>query len=228
MATDKKKTPKAKKPKAKKPPTRLEILEEAEELLKRIEQQENRIQEARLEMDDIKERYKTTKDVYLTRMDEMRQLARARKEKLPLFDATKQPPPADGAPAAQISNAGDRPVLPGTNGYGIDPARSVDRLPIAELAKHGASGRAVEACEKAGFAIVKDLRDRMITNPEWWCKNAGINQRFKVGIEDAVNRAVEQASAVTNAKAENTDAAKDDETKQQPAESIDLKLATGT
>ena len=75
-----------------------------------------------------------------------------------------------------------------------DPARSVGRMRIGELQKWGASEKAIEACENAGFSVVKDLRDRMLNSPKWWCNNAEINQRFKVAIEDAVNKCVEEAT----------------------------------
>jgi chromosome segregation ATPase len=89
-----------KKPKA----TKSELLEEAADLLKRIEKAEERCQEALRTMQDLKDQYKEAKERYNGAVSDLRRLARARKEKLPLFDqaAKTAAKPADAStdPAA--------------------------------------------------------------------------------------------------------------------------------
>lgn len=83
-ATTKKAAPKAKKP------TKLDILTEADEILRKIEANEVACQEHYARMVEIKEEFKAAKEAYTHQVNEGRRLARARKEKLPLFDQPKK------------------------------------------------------------------------------------------------------------------------------------------
>ena len=93
---------KPRKPKAKKP-TKSELLTEAAELLERIEVAEKQCQDAKLNAEACKEEYRNARNAYAERVDLLRKLCRARKEKHPLFDAaakqTEQQPASEVKPA---------------------------------------------------------------------------------------------------------------------------------
>lgn len=89
-ATKSTKQPKGAKSEKKEPkprkPTKSDLLEEAADLLARIEAAEVECQSARLELDDARETVKLKKQSYGACVDNLRKLARARREKHPLFD----------------------------------------------------------------------------------------------------------------------------------------------
>ena len=105
--TAKPKTAKAPKPKK---PSVSEMLEEAADILKRIEKQEKVCQSARLDVDDARETYKMKKGTYQAECDALHKLCRLRDEKHPLFDAA--------------AKKNKKPAAPGVDGLPPDAVRT--------------------------------------------------------------------------------------------------------
>lgn len=135
-------TKKAKKmtPKKRKP-SKTELLSEAEDLLKRIEDTRQELETATFEHHSRKESAKRQKEVCGEIGSRLRDLELARKEKHPLFDAAQ-------TPAASAN--GDW-----------------QSLPIAEL---NLPKRQAKAIVDAGFSTLGQLQSQMNDQGIWWAK----------------------------------------------------------
>ena len=147
----KKKDPSEKKPETKKPPEQ-EKLVEAEHILTRAEKKEAEVSESRVEWEIRKDECKTAKAAYQERLEELRRLIRARKEKHPLFDkAGKKVAKKDG----------DQPLL--ADGANADwKARPLADLLLPE--------RYTLAIGDAGYTTLGKLSAHMADQGEWWAK----------------------------------------------------------
>ncbi len=177
----------------KKSPTKAELvaLEEAAELLTKIEEAEEACQQSRLDMDDAKESYKLAKQNYSHHVDELRRLVRARKEDHPLFDQPKQTvidvevkPSAEGQSVPEGTSA---PALPGPSVNGKAKAwryLEVDRLVEADsriTEKH------LKALRASKYETLGELADMMDRRETFWHKEVkGIGKDGKQPIEDAL------------------------------------------
>ncbi len=175
----------------KKTPTKAELsaLEEAAELLGKIEEAEEACQQSRLDMDDAKESYKLAKQNYGHHVDELRRLVRARKEEHPLFDQPKQTvidveskPTAEGQAAITGPSAPDKPAVNGkANAWRY---LEVDRLKEADARiteKH------LKALRASKYETLGELADMMDRRETFWHKEVkGIGKDGKQPIEDAL------------------------------------------
>jgi hypothetical protein len=168
-----------KKPKKAKKLNKGELLTEAAELLGRIEAAEVACQERQLEVNDARENYKASKQSYGAAVDELRKLSRARKEKMPLFDAAGKKK-SDTATTADGANSVTPPA--GTNGHTDDTWKAAGLSAAAFADNHQ------DALEAAGLRTLGDLQAKMNQHGQWWSKEIGVNGRFRVPIEDAFNR----------------------------------------
>lgn len=178
---------------AKKIPTkaRLVELEEADELLTKIEEAEEACQQSRLGMDDAKESYKLAKQSYSHHVDELRRLVRARKEVNPLFDQPKQTvidveskPSTEGNIAPEGTSA---PALPTPSANGKAKAwryLEVDRLREADSR---VTDKHVKAMQASKFETLGELADMMDRRETFWHQEVkGIGKDGKQPIEDAL------------------------------------------
>jgi hypothetical protein len=205
----------------KKVPTKAHLseLEEAAELLTRIEEAEEECQEARLAVDDAREGYKLAKQNYAHRVDELRRLVRARKEEHPLFDMGAKQTAAQGTDsgaAASQPSANNTPPAAAVNGKAkawryleVDALREADKR-ITE--KH------LKALRASKFETLGELADMMDRRETFWHQEVkGIGKDGKAPIEDALGiiRARADMPPAEKAQAadetpEDTDAAKKD------------------
>jgi hypothetical protein len=155
--------------------TKSDLLEEAAELLTRIETAETACQCARLELDDAREGVKCAKQNYGACVDELRKLARARREKHPLFEAGAK---------------GGKPLLDGNAGATVnaEPQPATDdswkALSIHAAAFTDAQDDALEA---ADVRTLGELQAAMNRHGQWWAKELKIHGRHQQGIEDTFN-----------------------------------------
>jgi hypothetical protein len=177
----------------KKAPTKAHLseLEEAAELLTRIEEAEEECQESRLAVDDAREGYKLAKQNYAHRVDELRRLVRARKEEHPLFDAPKQQAlkaeEHSGTPALPAPDGATAPATPTPSINGKAQAwryLAVDSLREADqriMEKH------LKALRASKFETLGELADMMDRRETFWHQEVkGIGKDGKVPIEDAL------------------------------------------
>jgi hypothetical protein len=149
MCAKKASSKKPTKPKAKKP-CKSELLEEADELLKRIEKAESECQKARTDADIRKEAYRTARAFFGERVEKLRTLCRARKEKHPLFEAAEQP--ADVAATPEV-----KPI-------DKDAWRS---LPLANLEL---PAKVEQSILDFGLSTLGALSDHVADQGLWWAK----------------------------------------------------------
>jgi len=199
-------------------PTKSDLLEEAAELLTRIETAETACQCARLELDDAREGVKCAKQNYGACVDELRKLARARKEKHPLFEAAGNPkagnPKADAKTSTPSIAATLDTLAPGESGSTPTTNDSCDdswkKLSIHAAAFTDAQG---DALESADVRTLGELQAAMNRHGQWWAKELKIHGRHQQGIEGTFNEYLTKFSgsecAAGNVKAVAEDAATD-------------------
>lgn len=167
--------------------TKGELLDEAADLLSRIEDAEVECQKARLAVDDAKEAYKTSKGLYANAVEELRKLARARRQKLPLFDAAGKK--AEEEKKAKASEQAT-PLLPAAEGDTAGNGQAQPLAPeawrtvrIAELSLKPATESKLLAKD---LDTLGALSDWMQKKGEFWAKDVpGIGEKAATDIADA-------------------------------------------
>lgn len=208
---------KAAAPKKKKPTkAHLEELEEAAELLSKIEAAEEACQTARLDMEDAKESYKLAKQSYNHHVDELRRLVRARKEEHPLFaEAEKKEAAAaektDLQPQATAENetAPAASTVPSVNGK----AQAWRYLEVDRLAEahDQVQEKHLKALRASKFEALGELADLMQRRESFWHKEVkGIGKDGKVPIEDALSNIRARYELEATSEPTKTDEAKTD------------------
>ena len=172
----------AKKPKAAKKPTKTEQLQEAAELLERIEKAEKECETALLEWDRRRAAAKSAKEVYGNAVEQLRKLCRARSEEHPLFD-----PPKDKKTAAEDKPA-DQPLLDAAEKHAdAKPAGTDTEWKNLSLAVAGFNEKQTDALEAADIRTLGELQDAMNRHGLYWAKNVGVSGRLRQKIEDVFN-----------------------------------------
>ncbi len=143
---------KSKKPKVKKP-SKSEMLEEAADLLKRIEDAERECQQAQQRMADIKDEYKDAKGIYSSAVQELRTLCRARSEKHPLFDSNKPKPE-------------EQPKLDGTSPQQLPLSKDAWRE--TKIDSIDLSARYLKAFEESGLTTLGKVADLQVKHGDFW------------------------------------------------------------
>jgi uncharacterized protein (UPF0335 family) len=167
-----KKPAKVRKPRPKKK-TKAERMTEAEDLLQRIEAAEVACEETQCRMSEIKQEYKEAKEAHGFNVTELRRLCRARKEKLPLFDAAKQ---------QELPKAGE------TSADVPDENRPIDKdawksLPVGDLKL---PAKIAKAIVDAGHTTIGSLSVHMADQGDWWAKQIkGIGEKARDEVCDA-------------------------------------------
>lgn len=190
-----------KKAKAKvKKPTKADLLEEADELLRRIEQAEKDCQSALADMQIRKDEYKMAKECYGNAVVELRRLCRARNESHPLFDQAKK---------NSESNGDAKPA----DGQIPHIAANWKELPIVTLQQYGSvTAKALDALASADIRTCGELQAKIERHGDFWAKECKVT-RARVAIEDALTAMVthytppEQAEVIEPVQEEEDDAA---------------------
>jgi hypothetical protein len=132
-------------------------LEEAAELLQRIEAAEAKCQQARTNADACKEEYKSAKAAYGERVEALRKLCRARSEDLPLL------------------NSSDAGASDGRDGW--------KPRPIADLKL---SAKLTQKIIDAGHLTIGALSKHIEEQGEWWPKNIkGLGEKGREKVLEA-------------------------------------------
>lgn len=190
-----------KKPKTEKPK---DELQEASELLKKIEKAEKACQDHAAAMQIAKEEYKLAKEAYGNSVVELRRLCRARKEKMPLFDSPK---PADSLPSEQPTASEQQPACECPRGGCHETDEDGDcckcgepnvttkpcswrELPLDTLTQYGARDVAVEKLAEAIGAEIGcgGFADYLEKHATFWGKECGLNANYRDEVADALGR----------------------------------------
>jgi beta-glucosidase-like glycosyl hydrolase len=177
-----------KKPPKQRKQTKGDLLAEAADLLKRIEKAEDRCEESARRMVELKEDYKLAKESHANNVTELRKLARARKEKLPLFDQAVAPGPIPGTqgdPATNGQAATAVPKPPAEAAPSDSPAPTDWReLPIDMLAIQPKTANKLRA---AAYGTLGRLADLMKDQESWWFKSVpGVGEESASKVSDAL------------------------------------------
>jgi hypothetical protein len=160
--------PKPKKVKAKKP-TKDDLLHEADELLRRIEQQEAVVRALLSDFNDAKEECKHIKGAYHAAQLDLQRLCRARKEKMPLFDGQAKPDPA----LTQLTDGNWKSIL---------------------VTEAGFNAKQADALTGASIKTLGDLQAKIEQHGTFWPKEIGVHGRHQQAIEDRLNQVVTMAA----------------------------------
>ena len=164
-----KKTAKAKKRRK----TKGEAIAEIQEILEKIEAKEKEVESAEIEWNTKREETKIAKGVWMTRVSELRELARTRErwaeeaKRQPLFNPPKtdvQSPAADQAIADRVN----------------------DELRFQTLGAAGFKPKHLDALEAAGLRYLSDLQEKMNQHGQFWAKELGV-ARMRDAIEKTFN-----------------------------------------
>lgn len=161
--------PVTKKPKAHKQ-SKQELIDEAVELLGKIEKAEKAVTVAEIEWDAKKEAAKTAKGVWLTRVSAMRDLARTRdrwaaeRKKQPLLAAAEKQAKKEETQSEAAAGAQDWRLLP-----------------VSEIVQGAALGKLLSA----SIETLGTLQARMLADPQWHKSIGGIGAETAGEINEA-------------------------------------------
>jgi len=181
-------------------PTKSDLLEEAADLLGRIEEAETACQRARLELDDAREGVKCAKQNYGACVDELRKLARARREKHPLLDfAAKQgKAAAEKAQATKDEKTEKAKAGPSDSSTATTSTTAAaapnDTWKKFSIYAAGFAANHCEAMEAADISTLGELQAAMNRHGQWWAKDLKLG-RFKEAIENTFNAYLIQFAA---------------------------------
>ena len=162
----------AKEAEATKKPGKSELLEEAADLLERIEKAEEACELAGSEAEIRKEAYRTARASYGERIEELRKLCRARKENHPLLqqkaaeEKSAETPAATSATETVDEDVPTESVAPSADGDGQPEEASWREFTLESI--EAISPSVVKALKDAGIAAAGQLADRMAGRHDWW------------------------------------------------------------
>jgi hypothetical protein len=142
-------------------PSELEPLNEAADLLKRIEKQESECGKLATEMEIMRDAFKQLKGAYASATITLRSLCRTRREKMPLFDQHLAAKSVEVGPTVN-----DTPIenVPGTDNATKDAWRD---LPLSAASINGSVGKLLE---EAGHDTLGKVLKLMNDQGQWWNK----------------------------------------------------------
>jgi len=174
----------AKKAKASRKPTKGESLQEITELLTSIEKKEEEVELAELELESKREETKATRGVWLTRVNELRELVRARKR---WAEEAKQQPLLTGKPLKA-----DTPQPSGSetggplDGSTVMFPESKDAWKAYSTDSLTLQAKTLAALQEAGLTTLGKLSDHIRDQGDWWAREIkGVGEKAAEEIADA-------------------------------------------
>lgn len=174
--------------KAKRPrKTKQNQIDEAVELLGKIEKKEAEVEKAAVELEAAREATKTKKGVWLTKVDELRELCRTRKrwaeeaKRQPLLTPKKPgEKPTDDSPlsVAMEQQAAQSAGAPADS-------RPWQTLPINTL---GLSENVLAKCGEKGVLTLGDFQAFQAKHGDYWSKELGLRSNQVGSVTDAWER----------------------------------------
>ena len=147
-------------------PSELEPLNEAADLLKRIEKQEAECGKLATEMEIMRDAFKQLKGAYASATITLRSLCRARREKMPLFDQQLAAKSVEVGPVVNDTPIETAPGSHTTAAHNFTKDAWRD-LPLAVAGINGSVGRLLE---EAGHDTLGEVSKLMNDQGQWWNK----------------------------------------------------------